>query len=127
SYRWWDGRSWTAHLRVPEPVAVQQVAPSAADAPVGPVAAPVRPVATVAPVAPMVVATVEAEDAADPRLGGTGAAPAVDLTSAIPAQSAPPSSAGRLRPDRPKSQLVIAALAALAVLVGAVFAGKALL
>ena len=100
SYRWWDGGSWTAHLRAPEQPAAQ--------------------------VPSTVVATVATEYAGDPRFGGTGPA-TVDLSAAVPTPTAPPpSSVGRLRPDRPKSQLVAAAVAALAVLVGGVFAAMSL-
>ena len=100
SYRWWDGGSWTAHLGVPEQAAAHVPSP--------------------------VVATVATEYAGDPRFGGTGPA-TVDLSAAVPTPTAPPpSSAGRLRPDRPKSQLVAAAVAALAVLVGGVFAAMSL-
>jgi Protein of unknown function (DUF2510) len=100
SYRWWDGGSWTAHLR-------------ASEQPAAPAAAPV-------------VATVQTEYGGDPRFGGTGPA-TVNLSTAVPAPAAPPpSSAGRLRPDRPKSQIVVAAVAALAVVVGGVFAAMSL-
>jgi hypothetical protein len=118
SYRWWDGASWTAHLRAPDP------APS----PAVPASSPAVPASPVVPAPSPVVATVSTEYAGDPRFGGTGAAPAVDLSSTIPTPSAPPpSSAGRLQPDRPRSRLVVAAVAAVAVLVGGVLAGKALL
>jgi hypothetical protein len=100
SYRWWDGGTWTAHLSTP---------------------APAQPAASV-------VVSVAPEYAGDPRFGGSGAAPAVDLAQSVPTPSAPsPATAGRLRPDRPRSQTVVAVVAAVAVLVGAVLAGKALL
>lgn len=129
SYRWWDGGSWTAHLRAPEPVVpVEPVA--VAPVAVAPVAAPAPPAPTapIAQPAPSpVVASVATEYVGDPRFGGP--APAVDL-SAAPTPAAPPAeSAGRLRPstDRPRSHYVVAAVAALAVLLGAVLAGRALL
>jgi hypothetical protein len=109
SWRWWDGGSWTAHLRAPEP---------AAPGPSPVVATVVTPVAT--PLA--------TEYTGDPRFGGAGAAPAVNLGGPAPTPAAPPaSSAGRLRPERPRSQMVVAAVAAVAVLVGAALAGRALL
>jgi hypothetical protein len=129
SYRWWDGGSWTAHLRAPEPVAVapaaQVPAPALTPAPApAPAPAPTPAVAT-----SPVVATVATEYVGDPRFGGPGAAAAVDLNAS---PVAPPArrgtaSTGRLPLGRSKNQLVVAGVAAVAVLVGAFFAGSALL
>ena len=132
SYRWWDGGSWTAHLRAPEPVV--QPAPVVPPAPVVQPAPVVEVAAAVPPAPSPVVATVATEYVGDPRFGGP--APAVDLSATAPTPSSSPSSAGssqpsagRLRPStrRPTSHLVVAGVAALAVLLGAVFAGRALL
>ena len=128
SYRWWDGGSWTLHVSAPEPAAPAVASEPAAPARALEPAAPSRAPEPAAPAVSPVVATVATEYSGDPRFGGTGAAPAVNLGGAVPSPSAPPtSSAGRLRPDRPRSQMVVAAVAAVAVLVGTVLAGRALL
>jgi hypothetical protein len=118
SYRWWDGGGWTTNLAAPQPVAT----PS-------PVPAP-QPQVQQTPAPSPVVASVATEYVGDPRFGGPAAVPAVNLHGVAPTPSAPPgSSAGRLQPStrRPTSHLVVAGVAAAAVLLGSVLAGKALL